>query len=432
MIYPARGEARLAVWSSGIVLSALELVDRYCLRAVDEWKHMQLTDAGNVLLLARTDAPGQIGDDEADTVLECFGNAGASFVEAIAPRHDDCLLLFLPTANFQQRLMYYGALWYGFDLIVTDPNHLFRALKELKPTMLVAPPAFYEALETRFFNLPGWKRWLANLAGRITLLLPLRTLREKLGRGVFKQAHEALGGRMRLMITGMAPIKRSTLTLFERMQLSLYETYGLVELGSISLNSPGVGKMGSVGRLLPGVTVEMAPDGEIIAHREPTLAFGYSECSEGEQERTFIGNNRIATGDIGRLDEDGYLYLIGRKKEIIITGGGKKIHPEVLEAEIDACPDVAKSVVLRDPDLPFLIAVVLSKNPQYPGARERIQKSVDRVNERYSSTPVAKLIFTDVVFSRENGLLRPNLKLDRRKIAQHFQAQWSSKREGLN
>jgi long-chain acyl-CoA synthetase len=346
-----------------------------------------------------------------------------AMVAALVLRRDDCLLLFLPMSNFQQRLMYYAALWYGFDMIITDHNQLFRAMKELQPTMLIAPPALYEALETRFSNLPGWKRRLASMAGDIVSLLPTPTAREKAGKLIFKQIHEALGGRMRLMVTGMAPIKRSALKLFERMQLSLYETYGLVECGSLSLNNPAAGRLGSVGRPLPGVTIALAPDGEIIAHRQPLLASGYFECAEGEQERTFIGDNRVATGDIGRLDDDGYLYLIGRKKEIIVTGGGKKIHPEVLEAEIDACPDVAKSVIFRNPDLPSLIAVVVFKNAQDLDARNRIQKFVDHVNERYASTPVAKIIFTDVVFSRENGLLRPNLKLDRRKIAQRFDTQ---------
>lgn len=348
-----------------------------------------------------------------------------SFVEAIAPRHNDCLLLFLPMSNFQQRMMYYAALWYGFDLIVTDPSQIFRALKELRPTMLIAPPALYEAFATRFVNLPAWKRWMANIAGDIILWVPWRRARRKLGKLIFKQAHDAFGGRMRIVITGMAPIKRSTMKLFARLQLSLYETYGLIECGPISLNSRGDSKVGSVGHPLPGVKIELAPDGEIIAHRNPILASGYFECTQGEQERTFIGNNRVATGDIGRLDEDGYLYLIGRKKEMIITAGGDKVHPEVLEAEIDNCSDVLKSVICQDSDLPSLIAVIVTRNPEDLDARKRIQKVVDDVNEVNTSTPIGKVIITSVIFSRENGLLRPNLKLDRRKIAQHFQIKTS-------
>lgn len=356
-------------------------------------------------------------------VLDRRGVEGSldSFVQGVTPRRDDCLLLFLPMSNFQQRMMYYGALWYGFDLIISEPQQIFRALKELRPTMLVAPPAFYEAFETRISNLSGWKRSLLHGAGALTSMLPGRAVRARVGRVIFKQAHDSLGGRMRLMITGMAPIKRSTHRLFARMQVPLYETYGLVECGSISLNPPGTGKRGSVGRLLPGVTVTLAPDGEILARREPTLASGYFECAPGEREKTFIGDNWIATGDIGRLDKDGYLYLVGRKKEIIVTSGGKKVHPEAVESDIDRCPDVDKSVVFHHPEQPSLVAVVLLRHPQDGGARARIQQWVNHVSGRYPSTPIETIVFTDEPFTRENGLLRPNLKLDRQAITRRFQ-----------
>lgn len=349
-----------------------------------------------------------------------------SFTQAVNPRHDDCLLLFLPISNFQQRLMYYAAFWYGFDLIVTDPNRLFRALKELRPTILIAPPTLYEAFETRFYNLPRWKQLLARIIADVNLAIPVASIRKQIAGRAFKDLHEALGGRMRFMVTGMAPIKHSTLKLCRRLQLPLFETYGLIEFGSVSLNLPGANKIGSVGRLLPGVHVEFAEDGEIIAHREHTIALGYFECAPGESERTFIANGRVATGDIGRMDSDGYLYLVGRKKEIIITSGGEKVHPEALEAEINACPDVKTSVVFRSPEYPSLVAVVLPNNPEDMAARERIQRFIDTLNARHHSVNIGKVIVTDVVFTRENGFLRPNLKFNRKKIAQHFEAELES------
>jgi long-subunit acyl-CoA synthetase (AMP-forming) len=343
-----------------------------------------------------------------------------AFNQAVVPRHDDCVLLFLPISNFQQRLIYYSALWHGFDLIVTDPPRLFRALKELKPTILIAPPTLYEVFETRFFNLPKWKRLVAQIAGGLALNIPIGPARKWLARLIFKDIYEAFGGRMRFMITGMAPIKRSTLKLFERIQLPLFETYGLIECGSVALNVPSSYKLGSVGRLLPGVDVELAEDGEIIVHKEHMMALDYFECAEGESERTFIGNKRVATGDIGYLDKDGYLYLIGRKKEIIVTAGGEKIHPEALESEIDACQDVKKSVVFGSQDVPFLVAVVLPNNPQDSEAKTRIERFIEGINERRTSMQVEKVVFTELELTRENGFLRPNLKLDRKRIAEHF------------
>lgn len=346
----------------------------------------------------------------------------AAFTESVGPRPDDCLLLFLPISNFQQRMMYYAALWYGFDVIITDPPRLFRALKELKPTILIAPPMLYEAFETRFHNLPRWKRMVAELAGSVALGLPVPAAREKLARLIFKQAYETLGGRMRFMVTGMAPIKRSTLELFARMQLPLFETYGLIECGPIALNLPGARKLGSVGRLLPGVHAELNPDGEIVIRREHLTAVDYFECAPGESERTFIGGSRVATGDIGRLDEDGYLHLVGRKKEIIITAGGEKVHPEAIEAEIDACPDVAKAVVFGSPGATSLTAIVLPKVLTDSEARVRIERFIEELNQRRPTKSVDNVVFTDLVFTRENGFLRPNLKLDRKRIAAHFQA----------
>lgn len=343
-----------------------------------------------------------------------------AFTKLANPRPDDCLLLFLPISNFQQRLMYYSALWYGFDLIVTDPTRLFRALKDLHPTILIAPPMLYEAFETRFSSLPGWKQWMAKVLGNLARILPAKPLREKLARAVFKDAYEALGGRMRFMVTGMAPIKRSTLDLLRLMQLPLFETYGITEFGGVALNVPGANRPGSVGQLLPGVHVELAADGEIIAVREHRIASTYFECAEGEAEATFVSHDRVATGDVGRFDEEGYLYLIGRKREMIITAGGTKIHPEIPEAEIDECPDVARSVVFADPDSSALVAVVLPKKPEDPSAKARIQQFVDKNNEKRQSFAVRRVIFTDLAFSRENGFLRPNLKLDRNRIAQHF------------
>lgn len=341
------------------------------------------------------------------------------FTLAVQPRQADVLLLFLPISNFQQRMMYYAALWYGFDLIIADPGKLFRALKDLHPTILIAPPMLYETIETRFCNLPPFKQRLARSIAAAIRKLPLRSLSRRVARTIFREVYQAFGGRMRFMVTGMAPVKRSTLEFFQLMQLPLFETYGLTEFGNIALNLPGACKIGSVGKLLPGVKVEFAPDGEIIAAREHVIAAGYFEGGEACEQETFLSANRIATGDIGKLDEDGYLHIVGRKKEAIVTAGGVKIHPEVLESEIQACPDVARAVVFQDPAQDILVAVVL---PRHSGddVRTRIERFIAELCEHSCNATVGSVIFTDVVFSRENGFLLPNLKLNRRKIAASF------------
>jgi long-chain acyl-CoA synthetase len=335
-------------------------------------------------------------------------------------RHDDRLLLFLPISNFQQRAMYYAALWFGFDLIVTEPARMFHALKEFRPTILIAPPTLYELFESRVLNAAPRNSWAVPLLGRALRLFPLGVSRRKLAGRLFNSVYDALGGNIRLMVTGMAPIKQSTLNIFAAMQLPLFEIYGLTEAGSIAINLPGAHRIGSVGRPLPGIDVKLAKDGEIIVRSRPPFADGYFECSAGEGERTFIGDEWVATGDIGRFDRDGYLYVVGRKKEIIVMSNGKKVHPEAVEADIDACTDVAKSVVFGRPGVPFLTAVVTTRSPGDIEARRRIEMHIDSWSQRRPAFAVGKVVFSETPFTRENGFLRPNLKLDRKRICQHF------------
>jgi long-chain acyl-CoA synthetase len=340
------------------------------------------------------------------------------FAERLVPREDDRLIVFLPMSNFQQRPMVYAALWYGIDIVLTNPARLFIALRDLAPTIMVAPPALYEVFETRVAALPAAKRMAGRVLGKIAAAMPA-PLGRRMARAVFRQAWEALGGRMRFMITGMAPIKRSTLDLFALMQLPLFETYGLIECGSVALSAPGAAKAGSVGRPLRGLDVTLAEDGEIMIRRSHPTADAYFECAPGESERTFRGGNVVASGDHGRFDEDGFLYLIGRKKEIIITGGGEKVHPEAIEAAIDTCPDVAKSVVFGKDGASSLSAVIVLREPSDAAARARVDRHIERWNAG-RRIEVGKVVFADAPFSRENGFLRPNLKLDRKRIGEHF------------
>ncbi len=344
-----------------------------------------------------------------------------AFTSRIEPRPDDCLLMFLPISNYQQRMMCYAAFWFGFDLILTDPQRLFRALKELHPTLFVGPPLLYETIEGKLYNLPKWKKLAAEYGGRLIEKIPSADLRKKAAQKLYGEIYEALGGRMRFMITGMAPIKRSTLQLFARMQLPLFETYGLTESGPVALNVPGQNKMGSVGKPVEPGSVEIAEDGEIIVKKKFPQSLGYFDVPAEDQVATFLGDGRVATGDIGRFDEDGYLYLVGRKKEIIITPGGVKVHPEVLEGDIDASPDVAKSVVFGGVGLQTLVAVISVRGSLEAEIKDRVERHVDAVNAKHpSAIRVGKTVFTDTQFTRENGLLRPNLKLDRKKIQEYF------------
>jgi long-chain acyl-CoA synthetase len=275
-------------------------------------------------------------------------------------------------------------------------------------------------VHTRFLNLPAWKRGLWSVLGGLIGLAPGAALRQSLARKAFAEFYRQFGGRMRLLITGMAPIKRSIGTFFDMMQLPLAESYGMVETGSLTYRPPGSRKYGSVGKPLEGLEIRFESDGEIIVCRERSLTKKYFQCAEGESERTFIGDGAVATGDIGKLDDEGYLYLMGRKKELIVTPGGYKIHPEIIEEELNSSPDVAQSVVFAKSGAAHLVCVVVLSQAGSEEAKARVRKFASELTSTKKAMQIGEILFADAPFSIETGTLRPNLKVDRRGIAAKF------------
>ena len=397
-------------------------------------RHVAFIDAANVEVRALERAPYAGGDEQDDLCLAfSSGSAGGlkglvisregaeatlpPVVEAIDVSHQDRLLLFLPMSNFQQRMMYYASIWYDFDIAVTDYTQLYPAMKILEPTILIAPPIFYQLTHTRFAAaLKDWKR---RLAARVISWLPGSALRLKLARHLFKDVYGMFGARMRLLISGMAPLSRNTIGFFESVQLPLSESYGMVEAGSLTYRPPHSRKYGSVGKPLRGVTMSFAEDGEITIHRDKFLTRKYFQCAPGENENTFVGAGRLATGDVGKFDAEGYLTLLGRKKELIITPGGYKIHPEVLEGELNACADVVQSVVFQKQGVSHLTCVVVSGQDRPEGLATRIRKHVDDMMAS-RKVRIGEILFAEEPFSAQNGMLRPNLKLNRKAIAAKY------------
>jgi long-chain acyl-CoA synthetase len=339
--------------------------------------------------------------------------------EAIDARPGDRLQLFLPMSNFQQRNMCYAALWYDFDIIITDYTQLFAAMPALHPTILIAPPVLYQMMYSEYEKYPGWKKALWATLGSILSLTP-SPLRQGLARILFKDFYKQFGSRIRVLITGMAPIRRNIGKFFERMQLPLCESYGMVEAGSITYRPASSKDYGSVGKLLKGVTLSFEPDGEIIVNRETPMTLRYFQCAEGENERTFLGPGKVATGDMGKFDAEGNLYLLGRKKELLITPSGLKVHPETIEQDVNNSPDVAHSVIYLKPHASHLTCVVDLVPPDGEEARARVKKFVNSLASAKKAAQFVEVIFADAPFTRDNGMLRPNLKIDRKAIAARY------------
>jgi long-chain acyl-CoA synthetase len=340
--------------------------------------------------------------------------------EALGTGHQDRMLLFLPMSNFQQRNMCYAALWYDFDIVITDYTQLFAAMPALNPTVLVAPPVLYQMMYSEYEKYPGWKKALWSALSSALSLVPSASLRQELARVLFKDFYKQFGGKIRMLATGMAPIRRTIGKFFADLQLPLCESYGMVEAGSLTYRPADSKEYASVGKLLKGVSVSFAPDGEIIVNRETPMTLRYFQCAEGENERTFVGPGRIATGDMGRLDADGNLFLLGRKKELLITPGGLKVHPETIEQELNNSPDVAHSVIylkLHDSHLTCVVDLVPPSNEE---ARARVKKFVNSLPSAKKAAQFVEVIFADTPFTADNGMLRPNLKIDRKAIAARY------------
>jgi long-subunit acyl-CoA synthetase (AMP-forming) len=339
--------------------------------------------------------------------------------EAVGLKEGDRLLLFMPMSNFQQRGMCYSALWYDSDIVITDYVQFLAGIKLLQPTVLIAPPMYFQMIYTRFINFSSAKKALWRILADLISLIPVAPMRRRMAASLFSEFYQQFGGKMRVLITGMAPIKREVAQFFSRMQLPLCESYGLVETGSLTYRPARCRKYGSVGKPLRGVKLEFTGESEIIVSRPQSLTRHYFQSAEGENERTFIGEGRIATGDIGRLDKDGWLYLQGRKKELIVTPGGYKIHPEIIEGELAGCPEIAQSAVFLKQGAATLVSVVALNRPDSEEARARTRDFVRNMKTTKASQ-IGEIVFADALFSVENGMLRPNLKLDRRRIAAKY------------
>jgi len=310
--------------------------------------------------------------------------------------NSDAMLAFMPLSSFQQRLLVFSAIGFSHNVIFTSPGELMLAFTQTKPTVFVGPPLFFERLE------------------------------KKLGAGNRSQSEINAGLRkfaptIRFFVTGMAPIRQSTVEFFATTETPLYVVYSLNESGTVSANTPDSFKPGTVGRLFPHTDVNIAGDGEILVRKPHPLSLRYLYYDD--QGQTFLPDGAIATGDLGRFDDDGFLYIVGRKKNVIITSSGMKLNPEQIERQMEAWPEVSRAVVFGS-DRPYLSAVVQYAAPRNAEIEQGIWKHIQELNRELGvACFIGAIAFTNDEFTIENGFLTRNLKLDRQRIFAAFESQ---------
>lgn len=369
----------------------------------------------------------------------------------------DRIVLFLPLAHTFARLTHFCASHAGLELAFTTITTLMDDLGELEPTLMPSVPRVFEKAYTRvlgqFNEATGVKRKLIDRAMKVgalrgryvqhgrrvpPVLAAQHALFHKL---VFSKIHARFGGRMRLFISGGAPLSREVAEFFLACGIVIVEGYGLTEsTTALCVNRPSNFRLGSVGQLFDGTQAKIAEDGEILVKGDIVFQ-GYYKNDEATRE-VLDEDGWLHTGDIGDFDREGFLYITDRKKDIIVTAGGKNIAPANIENALKATQYVSQALVYGDKK-PYITALItldpdelatyaqqhdLPSDPYELVQREEVhalvRTAVDKVNGEVGRVEqVKRFRILPIDFTQETGELTPSLKL-KRKVAVDRYLEW--------
>jgi long-chain acyl-CoA synthetase len=382
---------------------------------------------------------------------------------------DQSTLLFLPLAHVFARIIQVGCVQNRVRMGHTaDIKNLMRDLAAFKPTFILSVPRVFE----KVYNTAKQKAHadgkgaIFDLAERVAIgyseatdSSPLRRLalegpHRLFDALVYTKLRAALGGRAHSAISGGAPLGARLGHFFRGIGLPIYEGYGLTETtAGATCNLPGAQKVGTVGRPIPGVTVRIASDGEILLKGDNVFV-GYYNNDDATKE-ALEKEGWFHTGDIGELDSDGYLKITGRKKELIVTAGGKNVAPAVLEDRLRANPLVSQCLVVGD-QKPFIACLVTIDEDAFPSWKSKhgkpdgatvadladdddlradLQVAIDETNKAVSKAEAIKAfrILGDD-WTIESGHLTPSLKVKRNVVLKDYaddvEALYSSPKKG--
>lgn len=368
---------------------------------------------------------------------------------------EDSTLVFLPSAHIAQRIvlelvpMRMGTpVWFSESLA-----RLPADLKSVRPTVFLAPPRVWERMyatvQTELKKRPptaqklfakslelGMKASRYRQAGK-PVPLSLRLLLQAADKLVFSKVRERLGGRIRVAASGAAPLGKDLGEFFAAIGIPIVEGYGLTEAGVLAFNPLKQPKPGSVGKLLPGVQARLAEDGELQV-RTPCLFNGYYR-DDAATRSVMTGDGWFATGDIAQSDDQGYWYITGRKKELIVSSNGKKIYPSRIENLFKMEPVVNQVLLIGDkkPYMTALLTLNMQQVQHIEGGSalkdknvseivgtepvaKAVQQAVSRVNKQLADFErIRRFKVLDREFSIEYGELTPTMKLRRSRVLEN-------------
>jgi long-chain acyl-CoA synthetase len=404
------------------------------------------------------EAEAAVGEDDLFTFIYTSGTTGPPKACMIRHRNyyemascvddveefaisDDTMLLYLPLAHNFGRLMHLLGAHVGYTTaFCPDPLRVAEALPVVRPTLLPSVPRLYEKVHTamlgQFDQVHGPGRrlldWALGVGRRASAVrqqgrpLPagLAWQHRLADRLVYRKIKDRLGGRLRLGVSGGAPLAKEIAEFFHALDILIVEGWGLTECTTAaSVNRPGRFRFGTVGPALPGFEVRTDEDGELLI-RSPTIFAGYYK--DEEATRTVLAEaGWLRSGDVGSIDEDGFIAITDRKKDILVTAGGKNVAPQNLENLLKTAPLISQVLVVGDrrPYVSALITVdpAVAEGLSPAELEARVQSIVDGVNaelSRFEQIKRFRILPRD--FSAEEGEVTPTLKLKRRVCAEHF------------
>lgn len=377
----------------------------------------------------------------------------------VLPIHPaDSMLVFLPSAHIAQRIvsqlvpMRMGTpVWFSESLA-----RLPAELKTIRPTIFLAPPRVWEKMYTTVVNevkkrpalakkifygalglgaeaakyrqagkpLPGWMKSMLKVADKL----------------VFSKVRERLGGRIRVAACGAAPLGKDLADFFAAIGMPLVEGYGLTEAGILCFNPLDSPRSGSVGKALPGVKLRLATDGELQV-KTPCLFKGYYH-DDAATESVMTEDGWFATGDVAEVDTDGFWYITGRKKELIVSSNGKKIYPSRIENLFKMEPVVNQVLLIGDkkPYVTALLTLNIAQVQSLDGMKDlagkplaeivetepvakAVQSAVGRVNKQLADFErIRRFKVLDREWSIEEGELTPTMKIRRSRVLENHKA----------
>jgi long-chain acyl-CoA synthetase len=383
-------------------------------------------------------------------VAEC--TSAIAMLPELFERDDASTLLFLPLAHVFGRMIEVAMVMKGAKLAHSDPARLLKDLEATAPTFVLAVPQVFEKVfesARRKATADGKGKIFGIAAATATAYsealdaggpgLVLKAKHALFDKLVYGKLRAALGGRADWAVSGGAPLGARLAHFFRGVGIAILEGYGLTETtAAAAVNTPTGTRIGTVGRALPGFELMTSPDGEICIRGRHVFT-GYWN-NEAATKEALDADGWFRTGDLGRIDDDGYLTITGRSKEIIVTAGGKNVAPAALEDVVRSHPLVAQCMVVGD-QRNYVAALVTLDEESVPGwltenkradqplaeltddaqVRAAVQTAVDAANATVSSAEqIRRFRILDAAWTEDTGHLTPTMKLKRTKVLADF------------